>query len=289
MQELLLIPEEKFITIKDRETLSLGDKTLEFIFAPWVHWPETMFTYIKEDRVLFTCDFLGSHIATSALFAENEPEDDPKAYPEVKRYYAEIMMPFRNHIKKHLKTIKELKIDVVAPSHGVIYKHSKASSILRIYEEWVSDNVKNEVLIPYISMHESTAKMVDYVVNKLMENGICVKPFNISKTDIGELAMALVDAATIIIGSPMVLAGPHPNIVSTAYLINALRPKTRYVSFIGSYGWGGRLEDTLKELLSALKAEFIPSVIIKGLPEEKDFKELDRLVKDIAERHKSLQ
>ncbi len=289
LQELLLIPEEKFITIKDRETLSLGDKTLEFIFAPWVHWPETMFTYIKEDRVLFTCDFLGSHIATSALFAENEPEDDPKAYPEVKRYYAEIMMPFRNHIKKHLKTIKELKIDVVAPSHGVIYKHSKASSILRIYEEWVSDNVKNEVLIPYISMHESTAKMVDYVVNKLMENGICVKPFNISKTDIGELAMALVDAATIIIGSPMVLAGPHPNIVSTAYLINALRPKTRYVSFIGSYGWGGRLEDTLKELLSALKAEFIPSVIIKGLPEEKDFKELDRLVKDIAERHKSLQ
>ncbi len=288
LQDLLFIPDEKFIVIKDRETLSLGDKTLEFIFAPWVHWPETMFTYVKEDKVLFTCDFLGSHLATSALFAENEPEDDPKAYPEVKRYYAEIMMPFRNHIKKHLKMIKEMEIDVIAPSHGVIYKHSKASSILKIYEEWVSDHVKNEVLIPYISMHESTAKMVDYVVDKLIENGICVKPFNITKTDIGELAIALVDAATIIIGSPMVLAGPHPDIVSTTYLINALRPKTKYISLIGSYGWGGRLEETIKGLLSSLKAEFIPPVVVKGHPKKEDFKNLDRLVKDIAERHKNL-
>ncbi len=289
LQDLLLIPEEKFIVIEDRETLSLGNKTLEFIFAPWVHWPETMFTYVKEDKVLFTCDFLGSHIATSTLFAENEPEDDPKTYPEVKRYYAEIMMPFRNHIKKHLNMIKEMNVDIIAPSHGVIYKHSKAASILRIYEEWVSDHVKNEVLIPYISMHESTAKMVDYVVNKLTEADICVKPFNITKTDIGALTIALVDAATIIIGSPMVLAGPHPDIVSTAYLINALRPKTKYISLIGSYGWGGKLEETIRGLLSSLKAEFIPPILVKGYPKEKDFKELDRLINDIIGRHKSLQ
>ena len=288
LKDLLFIPEEKFITVKDKDTISLGDKTLEFIFAPWVHWPETMFTYLREDKVLFTCDFLGSHVATTELFAENEPEDDPKAYPEVKRYYAEIMMPFRSQIKKHLKTIKELDIDIIAPSHGVIYKHSKAQSIIKIYEGWVSDNVKNEVLIPYTSMHESTKKMVSYVINKLSERGISIKPFNLTSTDIGELAMALVDAATIVIGSPMVLGGPHPAIVSTVYLINALRPKTKYISIIGSYGWGGRLEETIKGLLTAVKAEFLPSVISKGHPDKKDYEALDLLIEEIAKRHANL-
>ncbi|MCX5719792.1 MAG: FprA family A-type flavoprotein, partial [Nitrospirae bacterium] len=115
--DLLFIPEDKFIPINDMETVSLGNKTLEFIFAPWVHWPETMFTYVKEDKILFTCDFLGSHLATSNVFAP----DEPKVYESAKRYFAEIMMPFRTSIKKHLERIKGLQIELVAPSHGPIY------------------------------------------------------------------------------------------------------------------------------------------------------------------------
>lgn len=278
--DLLLLPEDKFIIVNDMETVSLGNKTLEFIFAPWVHWPETMFTYVKEDKILFTCDFLGSHLATSNVFAP----DEPKVYASAKRYFAEIMMPFRTSIKKHLERIKGLQIELVAPSHGPIYLNS--DFIINAYKEWVSDEVKNEVVIPFISMHGSTKKMVEHFMNALIEKGITVKPFNLSQTDIGEIAMALVDAATIVIASPTVLVGPHPNVVYATYLVNALRPKLKFASVIGSYGWGGKMIELLKGMLTNLKLEIIEPVIIKGFPREHDLKALERLADDILKKHK---
>jgi len=278
--DLLLLPEDKFIIVNDMETVSLGNKTLEFIFAPWVHWPETMFTYVKEDKILFTCDFLGSHLATSNVFAP----DEPKVYESAKRYFAEIMMPFRTSIKKHLERIKGLQIELVAPSHGPIYLNP--DFIINAYKEWVSDEVKNEVVIPFISMHGSTKKMVEHFMNALIEKGITVKPFNLSQTDIGEMAMALVDAATIVIASPTVLVGPHPNVVYATYLVNALRPKLKFASVIGSYGWGGKMIELLKGMLTNLKLEIIEPVIIKGFPREHDLKALERLADDILKKHK---
>lgn len=282
LMDLLLIAEDKFITVNDRDTISLGGKTLEFILAPWVHWPETMFTYLEEDKILFSCDFLGSHLATSELFAENEI----KVYTAAKRYYAEIMMPFRTNIKRHLETVKDLGIDIIAPSHGPIHKNP--DFILNAYRDWASDEVKNEVIILYVSMHESTAKMVGHLVNALIKCDITVKPFNLTKTDIGELAEAIVDAATIVIASPTVLVGPHPVVVYATYLVNALRPKTKFVSVIGSYGWGGRMVEQLKGMLSNLKTEFLEPVVVKGYPKEEDFKSLDRLADEILKKHEAI-
>ncbi|MCD5384236.1 FprA family A-type flavoprotein [candidate division WOR-3 bacterium] len=281
--DLLQVPEDKFLVIKDRGTVSLGNKTLEFIFAPWVHWPETMFTYLKEDSVLFPCDFLGSHVATSELF----DKDEAKIYTAAKRYYAEIMMPFRTTIKKHLLTIENLNIDIIAPSHGVVYK--KPEFILNAYRDWVSDEVKNEVIIPYVSMHGSTARMIDHFVSALLEHKIVVKPFNLIHTDIGELAMALVDAATIVIGSPTVLVGPHPAVLYAVYLVNALRPKTRFISIIGSYGWGGKMVEQVKGMLSNLKVDLIEPVIVKGYPREEDFRSLDRMAIEIFTKHSGVR
>lgn len=278
--ELLLIQEEKFLVIKGGETLPLGGKTLEFIIAPWVHWPETMLTYLKEDKILFPCDLFGSHLATSDLYAIEEC----MVYTSAKKYYAEIMMPFRTSIKKHMERIDGIDVDLIAPSHGPVYH--KPKFILDAYEDWVSDNVKNEVIIPYVSMHGSTEKMVDYFIHALMERNIIVKPFNITKTDIGELAMALVDAATIVIASPTVLAGPHPSVVYAAYLVNALRPKTKFVSVIGSYGWGGKMVEFLTETLTNLKSDVLEPVVIKGYPKPEDFKELERLADKIFMKHK---
>lgn len=280
LKDLLLIPEDKFITINDRETISLGNKTLEFILAPWVHWPETMFSFLKEDKILFTCDFLGSHLAGSELFVS----DEVKVYESAKRYYAEIMMPFRTSIKKHLEVIKGLEVEIIAPSHGLVYP--RPEFILNAYKEWVSDEVKNEVLIPYISMHGSTKKMIDHLVDALIERGINVKPFNLTKTDIGELAISLVDAATIIIASPTILVGPHPNVVYATYLVNALRPKLKFASVIGSYGWGGRMLEQIKGMLTNLKIDVIEPVIIKGFPKEEDLKALDVLADNILKKHK---
>ena len=280
LMDLLLIPESRFITVDDGSSISLGDKTLEFIHAPWVHWPETMFTYLKEDKILFTCDFLGSHLATSDLFVT----DEPVVYEAAKRYYAEIMMPFRTTIKKHLEKIKELEIETIAPSHGPIY--DKPEFILNAYRDWVSDEVKNEVVIPYISMHGSTKEMVDYLVNALIKRGITVKQFNLSKTDIGKLAIALVDAPTIVIGTPTVLTGPHPNVAYAAYLANALRPKLKFASIIGSYGWGGRMVEQLKMMVPNLKVDILEPVVIKGFPKEEDFKALDNLAEKILNKHR---
>ena len=278
----LLIKEEKIITIKDNDTLSLGNKTLQFIFASWVHWPETMLTYVMEDKILFSCDLFGAHYASSNLWVNNES----KVYFSAKRYYAEIMMPFRNNIKKHLEKLDKFEIEVIAPSHGQVY--SRPEFILSAYKEWISDEVKNEVVIPFVSMHGSVAEMVHVFSEELMKKNIIVKPFNLTYADIGEIAMAMVDAATIVIASPTVLTGMHPKVASAVYLVNALRPKSRYASIIGSYGWGGKMLEDITGMLGNLKVEIISPVIVKGYPKEEDFHSLEKLAGEIFEKHKNL-
>jgi flavorubredoxin len=283
LSDLLLLKDDDFITVGDGESVSLGDKTLKFMHAPWVHWPETMLTYLVEDKILFPCDLFGSHLATSDLFAVKRDE----VYLSAKRYYAEIMMPFRNLIKGHLEKVRKLELDMIAPSHGPIYH--EPDFILKVYEDWVSDEVKNEVVIAHISMHGSTEVMTKYFIDALIEKGISVKVFELTKSDIGALAMALVDPATLVLATPTVLGGPHPNAIYAAYLVSALRPKLRYVGLIGSYSWGGKTADKIKEILSNLKAEFLPPVLAKGYPKEEDFKALDQLAEEIATRHQGLK
>lgn len=283
LKDLLLIDEGRFQTVEDGETVSLGNKTLQFIYTPWVHWPETMVTYLVEDKILFSCDFFGSHLATSDLFVK----DEHLVYRAAKRYYAEIMMPFRIFIIKNMEKIKDLEIDMIAPSHGPIYNNPEV--IFDAYTDWISDKTKNEVIIPYVSMHGSTKKIVDYLVENLIQKGITVKPFNLTTSDIGELALSLVDASTLVIATPTVLTGPHPSAVYAAYLVNSLRPKLKFVSIIGSYGWGGRTTELLKGMLTNIRAEIIDPVIVMGFPKEKDFKKMDELAKEIIRKHKELK
>lgn len=275
----LHIEEERFHVIEDGDELSLGDKTLQFFEMPWVHWPETLVTYLKEENILFTCDFFGSHLATSNLFVE----DERKVYLAAKRYYAEIMMPFHISINKHLERIDELDVDIIAPSHGPIY--DDPYFILDAYEEWASDETKDEIIVPYVSMHGSTEDMVEHFIDYLMDKEVKVKPFNLTSTDLGELAMSLVDASTVVIGTPTVLVGPHPEAVYATYLTNALRPKIKYASIIGSYGWGGRMPETIQDLLDNFNGEFIEPVIVKGHPAEENYEELEDLADKILEKH----
>jgi len=279
---LLDIGDDRFITVEDGETLSLGDKTLQFIYLPWVHWPETMGTYLKEDKILFSCDFFGAHLATSSLFVD----DEAALYESAKRYYAEIMMPFRRQINSNLAKLEALEIEIIAPSHGPV--HNRPDFIIDAYRDWASDTVKNEVVLPYVSMHGSTAKMVSYFADALIKRGITVKQFELSTVDIGKLAMALVDAATIVIGSPAVLIGPHPCAAYAAFLANALRPKTKFASIIASFGWGGKIIEQLTAMLPNLKVEILEPVITKGLPKDNDFIALDRLADEILGKHKEV-
>jgi len=280
--EHLEVPEKRITPVEDGETLSLGNRTLEFIHAPWVHWPETMLTYLREERFLFTCDLFGSHLATHHLFAH----DEARVCEAAKRYYAEIMMPFAHRIRGHLKRLDPYGIDVICPSHGPVY--DDPDFILDAYRHWVNDPPRNLVLLPYTSMHGSTALMVDHLIEALTERGIWVEPFNMTVTDLGAYAVHLVDAATVVFATPTVLAGPHPNIVFAAYLTGALRPKLRYAAVIGSFGWGGKAVEQTQSLCANLKIEWLDSVTTTGLPKEKTYHALDSLADQIAERHRTL-
>jgi flavorubredoxin/rubredoxin len=271
LTDLLPIPEERITVVHDGEMLDLGNRILQFIYFPWVHWPETMLTYLSTQKILFSCDLFGSHLATADLFAG----DDPVAMAAAKRYYAEILMAFKSAIESKFDIVEKLDAEIIAPSHGPIYRQPR--KILDAYREWVSAAPKKSIVIPYISMHGSTRLMVDYLMEACAERGIHAEQFNLAEGDIGKLAMSLVDAAGIVLGSPMLLGGPHPKVAYAAILANTLRPKAKFLSVIGSFGWGGRLPETLQLLMPNLKAEFLPPVLAKGLPRDKDFAALDAL------------
>ena len=278
--DLLGIPESRVIAVEDGEVVSLGDKTLEFIYAPWVHWPETMVTYLQEERILFSCDFFGSHLATTDLYVT----DEARVYEAAKRYYAEIMMPFRKIIQKNLDKVCSRDISLIAPSHGPIY--NRPAFIVDAYRDWVSSEPRNVVVLPYISMHGSTGRMVEYLVGALAERGVTVYQFDLAVTDIGKLAIALVDAATIVIGTPTVHVGPHPVVLYAVQLANALRPKVRFASIIGSYGWSSKAVEQIAALIPNLKVEVLSPVLCKGYPRENDLDALDELAAAIAGKHK---
>ncbi|MGD0205812.1 MAG: MBL fold metallo-hydrolase, partial [Dehalococcoidia bacterium] len=158
--DLLAIPEERIVAIEDGETLSLGGKTLEFISTPWVHWPETMVSYLREDRILFSCDFFGSHLATTELYASESRILEP-----AKRYYAEIMMPFAGQVLKDVEKVEPLGAGIIAPSHGPLY--DKPKLIVDAYREWAGGEPRNLVCLPFVTMHESTRLLVDHLTGAL--------------------------------------------------------------------------------------------------------------------------
>ena len=276
----LHIDAERVQTVEDGETVDLGGRTLEFLHLPWVHWPETMVTYLREEKVLFSCDLFGSHLATNDL----DVSDEGRVYEAAKRYYAEIMMPFRKLIQRHLEKLGGREIALICPSHGPI--HQRPAFIIDAYRDWTSDTPRNVVVIPWISMHDSVRQMVDHLTEALTERGITVERFDLAATDLGKLAMALVDAATLVVGTPTVFTGPHPNVVYAAYLANALRPKVKFASVVGSHGWATRAVEQVADLIKSLKPEILPPVMIQGAPRPEDLAALDALANAIAEKHR---
>ncbi len=282
LMDHLHLDESVLDAMDDGSALSLGDRNFTFIHTPWVHWPETMCAYLEEEKILFSCDFFGSHLATTDMFAG----EDPLIYEGAKRYFAEIMMPFRSIVKTNMKKVEAYDISMIAPSHGPVY--DKPAFIMDAYRDWTSDRVENSVVIPYISMHGSTEMMVDRLLASLVERGVKVRKYDLSVTDIGKLAIDLVDAATVVIATPTVHFGPHPVVYSATHLANALRPKVKFAAIIGSYGWGTKAVEQISGLIPNLKVEVLGTVMCKGLPREDDLKALDDLAEAIAAKHASL-
>lgn len=278
---LLHIADEKFMVINDNQEVSLGNKTLKFLLMPWVHWPETMVTYLIEDKILFSCDFFGSHQGTFDLFCNDKNEQEKTITVDAaKRYYAEIMMPFRSMIQGHLQKLATMQIAMIAPSHGPIYKNPNL--IGDLYREWVSKDVKKLIIIAYVSMHDSTKTMVDYLETKLKEKNVAVASVNLTNADLGDIAIALIDTGGIVFASPCFHIGLHPVMQNALFLCNALRPKTRLVTFMGSFGWAQKANEQFKKTIPNISAEIIEPLLIKGLPRADDYAKLDAFADEIA-------
>jgi flavorubredoxin len=278
-QTFYKVPEERIIAVHDQETISLGDKTLRFIEAPMLHWPETMFTYLQENKILFPCDFFGSHIA-SGLY--DDEVEDLLVYAQ--RYFGEIMMPFRIMGQKALEKIKDLEVRIIAPSHGPIYRNPEY--ILNAYRKWVNGETKQKAIIVYVTMWGSTEKMIQPIAETLAFEGVEVALYNLTVSDIGDVAKDLVDSRAIVLGAPTVLGGIHPLGVYATYLVKALHPPTKFGAVLSSYGWGGGAVKHVQEILGSSKIEVVGAMEINGPPTENDVKQIIELGKTLAKKIK---
>ncbi|MFP4524651.1 MAG: FprA family A-type flavoprotein [Candidatus Woesearchaeota archaeon] len=281
LQRELHLPDGKFKIVQDKEELSLGDKTLRFLFAPWVHWPETMFTYAVEDGVLFTCDLFGAHLSFDSLWASHEVE------VPAKRYFAEIMMPFAKIVKKHVAMVRELRPGVIAPSHGPV--HGEPSFILDLHDAWTSDEKRPRVVVAYVSMHGSTKRLAEHLVWKLKEQGVDASLYDIMACDVGDVAVDLVDAATFVLASPAYLGGLHPAAANLVFLLNGFKPTFRYAGFVSSRGWEREAGfEWFKTGLHKVRPEFLEPVFYEGYPDDEGLRLVDGLVEEVKGKHSSL-
>ena len=278
-QTFYKVPEDRIKIVADGETLDLGGKTLRFIEAPMLHWPETMFTYVPENKILFPCDFFGLHVAEGLY--DDEVED---MLLFAQRYFGEIMMPFRFNAQKALEKIKDLEIETIAPSHGPI--HRNPQRILDAYRKWANGETKQKAIIVYVTMWGSTEKMIKPMAEALASEGIEIVRHNLAVADIADVARDLVDSRAIVLGTPTVLGGAHPLAVYAAYLVKALRPPAKYAAVLSSYGWGGGAIKHVQEVLGPTKLEVAGAVEINGPPTEDDIKQIVDLGKALARKIK---
>jgi flavorubredoxin len=271
------VPSERMHVVSDGETISLGSKTLRFIEAPMLHWPETMFTYLEENRILFTCDFFGLHTAYG--FYDDEV---PETIEYAKRYFGEIMMPYKGMAKRALDKIKDLPIDLIAPSHGPIYRHP--DRILEAYNKWSKGETREKVILVYVSMWKSTEKLIKQMAATLEQAGIEAPIYNLTAADVGYIAKDLVDSKGIVLGTPTVLGRMHPLAVHAAHLVTVLKPPAKYGVILTSYGWSKGALTHAAEVLGPTGIEVVGTMEINGPPKDEDFDTVRGIGKALAEK-----
>lgn len=278
------IPVERIMIVDESSEIGLGGKTLKFVDAPWLHWPETIFTYLEEDKILFPCDFFGSHLAVGEFYADEYGNEN--TLDMAKLYFAEIMMPFRKPGQTAVEKVKKLEPKMIAPSHGLIWREPKV--ILDEYTKWTSEKFQKKVMIAYVSMWGSTEKMVLTLRDALVKRGVTVEVFDLPNTEIGHIAKELVDTPVVVVGAPTVLGGVHPVAAYATMLVKTLRAPTKYAAVLTSYGWSGGAVKALQGILEGTKIEVLGVVEVKGPPKKTEFDKVVELADKIDEKLKQL-
>jgi len=237
--------------VKDSDTLSLGDKTLQFFDTPMVHWPESMMTYLQEDAVLFSMDAFGQHYASSSRF--DDGADMGEVLQEAKTYYANIVQPYGRLVAAALGRLGALKLAIVAPSHGVIWR-GHFGKILACYQDWAAGTPARKVIILFTSMWDSTRRMADAIGAGAAESGVDVKVIDLAATSDTEAVTEIMDCAAFAVGSPTLNSGIMPRMAATLTYLRGLKPKGKSCLAFGSYGWAQKNIEEMSRYLAEMGA-----------------------------------
>jgi flavorubredoxin len=274
-------------TVKTGDELKLGKRTLRFVEAPMVHWPDSMFTYVVEDKILMPNDAFGQHFATSERF--DDQVDDHVLMEEAKKYYANILMPLAPIITRKLEEVTKMgiPIDMIAPSHGLIWR-SDPTKIVKAYLDWSAGTTVNKVVIVYDTMWGSTEMMARAITEGAASQGVDVELMKLRAADTTDIITEILDAKAVIVGSPTLHNGMFPTLGGFLTHITGLKPKGKLWGFFGSYGWGGGAVNNMIEM--AKKAGFDvyePSIQVKFVPDQEDLKKCFEFGQQIAAKIKA--
>ncbi len=258
------VPKLNYQAVKSGDEISLGSRTLSFIETRMVHWPDSMFTYLKEDKILFSSDGFGQHYAGFEKF------DDVVGHtimPHAKKYFANILMLYAPLILKLVdKVIKMgLEIKMICPDHGVIWR-KEPEKIIAAYTEWSKQTAKRKAVLVYDTMWHSTERMADAIAQGLNAEGVAVRPMYLRKWHRSDIMTAVLDAKAVIVGSPTLNNGLFPTVSDFLTYMKGLKPTNKIGAAFGSYGWSGEAVKVITQELEAMKLDIIDPVRHQYVP-----------------------
>lgn len=276
--------EWNFKVVSTGDKISIGKNDLTFIEASMLHWPDSMFTYLSGENILFPNDAFGQHYASSSIF--NDEVDEAEVYQESLKYYANILTPFSKFVTRKIDELKKLgvPIDIIAPSHGIIWRKDPMR-IVEKYYEWAAGNSEKSAVIAYNSMWGATHKMAEFIGKGLGEGGIDYKIFNVATADRNDIIAEIFKAKGIILGSSTVNNGLLTSILPLIEDLMGLKFINKIGASFGSYGWSGESPDILSEYLTKAKIKVIENGLkFKYMPSDEELEECKTFGKNFAKK-----
>ena len=271
-----------FNIVKTGDKLSLGKRTLSFIEAPMIHWPDSMFTYLVEDQILMPNDAFGQHYATAERF--DDEANEWELMDEAAKYYANILWPLAGVIERKIEEIKKinLPIKIIAPSHGIIWRKDPAK-IVKAYTSWSKNETRPQAVVVYETMWGATRQMARIIAEGISEAGISVKLFDVAESDRTEVMKALFEAKGYLFGSSTHDNDMLPGLASFLEFLKGLKPKNRIAGVFGSYGWAGGASKEIESVVKEAGVDIVqPSLDIQYVPDEKELRACSNWGKDFA-------
>lgn len=254
--------------VENGEELSLGKRTLTFLETRMLHWPDSMFTYLKENKILFSSDGFGQHYAGPEKF---DDEIGDAIMPHAKKYFANILLLYSMKVLKLVETVTELglEFDMICPDHGIIWRKDP-DKIIEAYVKWSKQEPEKKALVVYDTMWHSTEAMAESIAEGIAEEGVEVKPMHLRKWNRSDIMTEVIDAKAIIVGSPTLNNQLFPTVADMLTYMKGLKPKNKIGAAFGSYGWSGESVKLINKELEAMKFDIIePGIKIQYVPDKK--------------------